>query len=123
MSIDEEKVKAVQERLKEKLKSTSEPRRKNKMDVIRASFDQIEKLKKKGFRAEEIAADISEVGGFNLSAQTLKNYMQRVKKERGAVRGKPRKQEKSLNKTAALKSVSDAQHTGTFPIKEDRDNL
>lgn len=67
MDLADDKMKAIQERLKERSKSAPVLRARSKMDVIRACFDQIEAMRKKGFRAQEIAADIAEIGGFEIT--------------------------------------------------------
>lgn len=121
MDLSDDKLKAIQERLKERAKSGAKPARRSKMDVIRASFDHIEKLGKNGFRAADIAAEIAEVGCFDLNAGTLKNYMHRIRVERSSKSSPPSFDKK---KASVITSAKKEEHNrGTFQIKPDRDKL
>ena len=144
MDLSDNKMKAIQKRLKERSKSAAAVGARSKMDVIRAYFDQIEALQKKGFRADQIAADIAETGGFEITPGTLKNYMHRIRVERdqqshpappaARKRKAPRdtaegqKERKTVARAQALAPVQEEEvkqtnDRGTFHIKPDRENL
>lgn len=142
MDLSDDKLKAVQERLKERSKSAPAIPRRSKMDVIRACFDLIEAMRKKGFRAQEIAAEIADVGGFEITPGTLKNYMHRIRVERDqkshpapraarkpkAAEAKVGANKKTVARAQAPAPVQQEETTkpndrGTFKIKPDRENL
>lgn len=144
MHLSDDKLKAIQERLKERSQSAPAARAHSKIDVIRACFDRIETMRRNGFRAPEIAAEIAEVGGFAISASTLKNYMHRIRVERDqqshparppapprkrkASKGTARGQTETVARAQAPAPVQQeearqANNRGTFHIKPDRENL
>lgn len=142
VDLSDDKMKAIQERLKERSKSAPALRARSKMDVIRACFDQIEAMRKNGFRADEIAAEIAETGGFEITPGTLKNYMHRIRVERDqqshprpraarkrkASRDTAGEQKETVARAQAPAPVQQEETTkpndrGTFKIKPDREDL
>lgn len=130
MSITDDKIKAIQEHLKNQ--SKTKPKSNNsKIDVVRASYEHIDRLRQKGFSFEDIAAEIAKVGGFSLSAATLKNYIQRVKIENGSAptRRKASGVKSQHQETKAAKTPNAHQQEaqvlapGKFSIKKDRANI
>jgi len=137
-NISDDKIHAIKERLKSKVKHEAPSKVSSKMDVIRASFSDIERAFKKGFSHEEVAADISKIGGFDLSVGTLKNYLSRIRKERGKVGESAKRIEYKASKAqqyagAAVPVVgsaspsqtkpAQAHASGTFNIKPDRTDI